>query len=301
MKKILLILFLLILSFNCKTVYANETECNIMLGINSKGNNVKSIQTKLNRTMSCNLDVDGDFGPLTQQCVINFQKKYKLEQDGVVGPKTCKKLNAAYIIEVKKSYVVVIGSEVNVRSGPNTTSSIKTTVKQGEVLRTYGKTTVDGQTWYKVYIKSTRVDTHYGYISGTYAKNTAILLDRDNQQLTYYYGGKILMSAPVITGKKGSHDTPAGRYIINPNNKSTNETLTGTNDDGTTYKAPVKYWMPFITDRGIGFHDASWRKIEDYNTNTYIENGSHGCVNMRYNDAERLYNNLRKQTYVIVK
>ena len=65
MKKLLLILFLLILSFNCKTVYANETECNIMLGINSKGNNVKSIQTKLNRTMSCNLDVDGDFGPLT--------------------------------------------------------------------------------------------------------------------------------------------------------------------------------------------------------------------------------------------
>ena len=59
--------------------------------------------------------------------------------------------------------------------------------------------------------------------------------------------------------------------------------------------------MPFITERGIGFHDASWWVMDDYTKTKYIENGSQGCVNMRPNDAKRLYENVTTETYVIIK
>lgn len=48
----------------------------------SKGQKVKQIQEKLN------IEVDGIFGPLTEQAVIDYQKKNGLEADGIVGPIT---------------------------------------------------------------------------------------------------------------------------------------------------------------------------------------------------------------------
>ena len=300
MKKIFTLISMLVMLLNIQVVSAATLNCNTILTTGSTGEEVKILQEKLNRTMKCNLDVDGIIGSKTKECIIKFQQRYKLETDGIVGPKTCTKLNNVYNAINKSSYVVVIGDEVNVRSGANTSSAIKGTVKQGEVLKRYGTKSTDGKTWYKVYIKQTRVDDHYGYISETYAKKTAILLDISSQQLTYYNNGKIDWSVPVITGKKDSHDTPIGRYILNPINKKENTTLTGQNDDGTNYNAFVNYWMPFITERGIGFHDATWRNIDDYTKTTYIENGSHGCVNMRFNDAKKLYESIKSTTYVII-
>ena len=46
--------------------------------------------------MGCNLDTDGIFGSKTRTCVVSFQKQYSLSRDGVVGPKTCNKLNEVY-------------------------------------------------------------------------------------------------------------------------------------------------------------------------------------------------------------
>ena len=300
MKKIYVFLGLIALTFNLKNVNASTLNCNNYLQYGSTGEQVKILQEKLNHTMQCNLDVDGIIGSRTKNCILQFQAKYNLAQDAIVGPKTCSKLNSIYRIENAKSYVVVTGSEVNIRSGANTTSTIKATVKQGEVLRVYGTKIVNGVTWYKVYTKYTRVDDNYGYICGNYAKKTAIILDLSEQQLTYYNKGKIVMSVPVITGKKNYHDTPIGKYTLNPTQKGLNRTLKGLNDDNTVYSAFVNYWMPFITERGIGFHDASWRNIDDYTKTTYIENGSHGCVNMRPNDAKKLYENINTTTDVII-
>lgn len=48
----------------------------------SKGEDVKVVQRKLN------LQVDGIFGPLTDEAVREFQKAKGLDVDGIVGPKT---------------------------------------------------------------------------------------------------------------------------------------------------------------------------------------------------------------------
>jgi len=43
--------------------------------------------------MNVNLDEDGEFGEHTYNAVIEFQKKYGLEVDGIVGNKTMKKID----------------------------------------------------------------------------------------------------------------------------------------------------------------------------------------------------------------
>lgn len=55
----------------------------------SQGKAVKVLQVILG-----GLEVDGSFGPATQKAVLSFQKNHSLEQDGIVGPKTWKKLLA---------------------------------------------------------------------------------------------------------------------------------------------------------------------------------------------------------------
>lgn len=59
-----------------------------------KGPKVKEIQQKLNK-FGYKLYVDGDFGRLTYNAVIDFQMRNKLVKDGIVGNLTFKKLNLA--------------------------------------------------------------------------------------------------------------------------------------------------------------------------------------------------------------
>lgn len=56
--------------------------------VGSKGALVKWLQRRLNEIMNEELKVDGLFGADTRRVVINFQKKYNLKVDGVVGKET---------------------------------------------------------------------------------------------------------------------------------------------------------------------------------------------------------------------
>jgi peptidoglycan hydrolase-like protein with peptidoglycan-binding domain len=51
------------------------------------GGGTREIQTGLNR-LGYGLNVDGEFGPLTEDAVMQFQITQGLEADGVVGKKT---------------------------------------------------------------------------------------------------------------------------------------------------------------------------------------------------------------------
>lgn len=63
----------------------------VTLKTGDKGQEVRNLQQILN-TKGYSLTVDGDFGPLTQAAVKNFQRANGLTDDGVVGPKTWEKL-----------------------------------------------------------------------------------------------------------------------------------------------------------------------------------------------------------------
>ncbi len=78
--------------------------------------------------------------------------------------------------------------------------------------------------------------------------------------------------------------TPGGIYQINYT--QLHRVLTGYKADGSIdYQSPVTYWMPF--NRGIGFHDATWRG--SFGGSLYVYGGSHGCVNLPYSKAKAMY------------
>jgi len=279
----------------------SKLDCNsIELSYNDTGSDVRLLQTELNLVTDCMLEVDGVFGSKTKQCVLLFQEKRNLEIDGIVGKKTCRKINTLYKKELNKNYMVVVASELNVRTKRTVDSAIKGTVSQGDVLRIYGSKVVNGDIWYKIKFKGTSSSSKWGYIHGDYVRNDAIVLNIETQRLTYYKDGKVYMEVPVVTGTKGSHDTPVGRYMLQPADKITSTTLRGYNDDGSRYNAYVDYWMPFINSRAIGFHDATWRSIDEFNSETYLNDGSHGCVNMRSFDAKKLYESTTEAIDVLV-
>lgn len=56
------------------------------------GEDVAKVQEKLNKAIKCNLDIDSEYGPKTAAAVVRFQKKKKLDPDGVVGRKTAEAL-----------------------------------------------------------------------------------------------------------------------------------------------------------------------------------------------------------------
>jgi len=58
---------------------------NILLTKGSTGHQVKELQEKLNKILGTAITVDGDFGMNTDKIVRQFQKKYKLKIDGIVG------------------------------------------------------------------------------------------------------------------------------------------------------------------------------------------------------------------------
>ncbi|MCH8840447.1 MAG: serine hydrolase [Planctomycetes bacterium] len=65
-----------------------------ILKLGANGLLVEALQRTLNARLepSPRLSVDGDFGPMTQQAVIDFQRSKKLEEAGEVGPETWKAL-----------------------------------------------------------------------------------------------------------------------------------------------------------------------------------------------------------------
>lgn len=110
-----------------------------------------------------------------------------------------------------------------------------------------------------------------------------IYVDLTSQTLTAYQGDTLFMTAPVSTGKW--HPTPTGDFTIWEKLKATRMTG-GTGAD--FYDLPNVPWVMFFSGSGVsagdGFslHGAYWH-------NNFGHPMSHGCVNMRIVDAEKLY------------
>ncbi len=130
-------------------------------------------------------------------------------------------------------------------------------------------------------------------IGDTYAE-----VDLTNQVMYYVSGGSVVMSTNIVSGNPNTnHATPTGVHRILY--KESPSTLKGTQDENGNYEyeTPVTFWMPFTND-GCGFHDATWQPT--FGGSWYLTNGSHGCINMSYNDAQQLYNLIQTRDPVIV-
>jgi lipoprotein-anchoring transpeptidase ErfK/SrfK len=128
------------------------------------------------------------------------------------------------------------------------------------------------------------------------AVGTYVYVSIPDQHLTYFVDSKAVLDCPVVTGNTNlGHSTPRGTYTLNY--KARNLVLKGRENDGTEYQSFVSYWMAFIGS-SYGMHDATWRT--NFGGNIYQSGGSHGCVNMPYESAARLYEIIEPGTPVLI-
>lgn len=102
------------------------------------------------------------------------------------------------------------------------------------------------------------------------------------QHMFLYVDGQKVLESDFVSGNAArGYTTPPGIFGITY--KQRDAVL-----KGQGYASPVKFWMPF--NGGIGFHDASWRN--QFGGSIYKSNGSHGCINMPYQAAKTLFENI---------
>ena len=119
--------------------------------------------------------------------------------------------------------------------------------------------------------------------------DTYIEVDIDNQKLTMYKDGNVLISTDVVTGNLNGHQTITGLY--NAYNKDTDQTMRGED-----YVVFSKYWIGILG--GYGIHDASWRN--HFGKDFYVNGGSHGCVNVPVDAMPTIFENTEVGTPVIL-
>lgn len=100
-------------------------------------------------------------------------------------------------------------------------------------------------------------------------------IDFLKQTLYVYKEGKLELETPIVTGNMSrNYKTPGGLFSID--NRVYDTYLVG-----PTWNLHVNVWMGF--NGSIGIHDAPWRA--EYGGDIYTYNGSHGCVNVPYDNA----------------
>ena len=127
-----------------------------------------------------------------------------------------------------------------------------------------------------------------------YTGNTYIEVDICHQHLWYYVNGELFLESDVVTGKESDPEraTPPGAYKVwsreSPRKLGT-YAVQG-------YETWVNYWMP-VTYTGIGLHDLN---RSAYGGDIYINNGSHGCINLPLDVAKKIYDEVTINTPVMI-
>ena len=80
--------------------------------------------------------------------------------------------------------------------------------------------------------------------------------------------------------------------------KETNKRMKDTNADGDEWDTKCNFWNN-VSLCGIGLHDSTWRGGY-FGGEIYKYNGSHGCINMSYDDAKYVYDNVPYGTPVVM-
>lgn len=181
-------------------------------------------------------------------------------------------------------FVTASGDYVEVEA-PITDESVDTKALKKDILNAI-QTGATGQR------KAPYRKTRTGEKGTTDLGGTYVEVDLDKQHLYLYVDGEKKAEGDICSGSVADGcATPAGLYTINT--KDYDRYLVGVG-----YKDWVHYFMPF--NGGIGLHDSTWRKADEYGGDVYLESGSHGCINMPLELVETVDKYIDVGDYVIL-
>lgn len=114
--------------------------------------------------------------------------------------------------------------------------------------------------------------------------NSYVEINLTAQHLFLYIDGELIVESDFVSGcVADGNATPGGAFPITYTEKDA--TLRGAD-----YATPVSYWMPF--NGNIGMHDLTSRK--KFGGDVFLTNGSHGCINLPFEAAETIFENVEK-------
>jgi lipoprotein-anchoring transpeptidase ErfK/SrfK len=195
------------------------------------------------------------------------------------------------------------GDCVHARSGPGTEYALQGQLRAGMVLRVATTTTDEGgRTWYKIKFESFLVHPERvvgdWYVAGDYVRpfmsegnvdltkesattTKRIVIDRSEQKLYAYDGEELFMEQTVSTGLN-STPTPRGTFTIYK--KMPSRYMQGPLPGLTSqyYDLPGVPWVLYFTSEGAAIHGTYWH-------DKFGQRWSHGCVNLPYAEAQKLY------------
>lgn len=120
--------------------------------------------------------------------------------------------------------------------------------------------------------------------------NTYVEIDYTKQHLWYYENGELVVESDIVSGNISKNNgSPDGVFKIVY--KDSPAVL-----KGEDYESNVTYFMPFAYN--VGIHDASWRNGK-FGGEIYKTSGSHGCINVPFEVAQKIYENIKVGTPVI--
>ena len=165
-----------------------------------------------------------------------------------------------------------------------------------ECLEVYGETE-------DLYLVKT--SDYVGYVKKNSLKEmtgTFVVVDISDQNLKLYVNNEVVVDTPVVTGHP---NTPSDTGLFKINGIDRYRYL-----KGADYKAWVDIFMYY--NGGEGLHDAEyhkcdrggnhgWRTVSEFGGETYLSDGSHGCVNMLHDDVMEVAEHVKVGTPVLVK
>ena len=236
----------------------------------------KRLVAKANKLLDYKLNYGKcSFSPQPDEIV--FDKKVTIDLD---------KFSSRVLSDLKDSYNSV-GNPVQFKN------------HLGEIMN------VSGGTWGKEVDSTKELESIKGYVSklDNTVHEPSFSLDCDesigdtfveisitDQHVWFVKNGMVTKDSACVTGKAGVHDTPNGVYYVM-------ERMNGKTLRGNDYETWVNKWIR-LTWSGIGLHDASWRN--NFGGEIYKSNGSHGCINLPYDFAAYLLNEVKTGMPVVI-
>lgn len=208
---------------------------------------------------------------------IKIEEKESVVSTPDISESSIEELNEKYSNVTENMYVT---SNLNLRKGKGTDTDIITVIDKCQKI--YEIKRYDDWSFIKY-------GDIYGFVHVDYIKelpDTFIEVDISEQNIKFYLDNNIILDSDIVTGTENVNDTRIGMFSIY--SRETKRYLQG--------RYYVDYWMPF--DGGIGLHDAGWR--DSFGDEIYKTSGSHGCVNLPLDAAQKIYKNSHVGTNVIV-
>lgn len=109
-------------------------------------------------------------------------------------------------------------------------------------------------------------------------------IDITEQKVYVYKNGQLAHTSICVTGRPPTEDRITRTGVWYVKEKMPEKLLVGED-----YQTPSKFWVRIMWT-GTGYHFLERSDWANWSPTLYLTKGSHGCINLQYEDAQKIYN-----------